>query len=628
MLRLIAALLLCDCAAALVPPQHRHARRAARPAARMAATVASDVLYRSHLNDKHVFPDGDSPLPAVGERFRKGVKQVSTLGPASFDPEMIEKLFLEGTDVFRLNLSHRGPGLLETAKHIRAIEKKYDHPIGILADLQGPKHRVGSFDEKVELRAGQKFRFDLDVDSSGNTERAALPHPEVLAALKIGDPILLDDGKLRVEVVEKAGDNTWVETVVKNDAALNSRKGFNLPATLVPGEAMTPKDIEDLEFLMSPEFVEVGVDWIALSFVQQPADIVELRERVAGRSPAMLLAKIEKPSAVADLGAIIDEVDGIMVARGDLGVEMPPEDVPIIQKDMIDACRNAGKPIIVATQMLESMIESPAPTRAECSDVSTAIFDGCDAVMLSGESAAGKYPEESVRVRAERGGARYISPLFPPESETLASLAVAAGAHAAAARAARRGQRAPRAHAARAAPAARRLGHRRDHGGRALARALVRRARDALLHDLGQLGAPARAAAAGHADPRAHAQHRDGARAHAALVGLPRGARPRRAQRAAQGGLLRAARAGHRHRRAQGAAHRADRPHGLHRGPAVQDARHRERDPHRRARRHGLLWRPVHGPRRHVKARARAVSPGARAVGMLAPAVFSIPTPV
>ena len=601
MLRLIAALLLCDCAAALVPPQHRQARRAARPAARMAATVASDVLYRSHLNDKHVFPDGDSPLPAVGERFRKGVKQVSTLGPASFDPEMIEKLFLEGTDVFRLNLSHRGPGLLETAKHIRAIEKKYDHPIGILADLQGPKHRVGSFDEKVELRAGQKFRFDLDVDSSGNTERAALPHPEVLAALKIGDPILLDDGKLRVEVVEKAGDNTWVETVVKNDAALNSRKGFNLPSTLVPGEAMTPKDIEDLEFLMSPEFVEVGVDWIALSFVQQPADIVELRERVAGRSPAMLLAKIEKPSAVADLGAIIDEVDGIMVARGDLGVEMPPEDVPIIQKDMIDACRNVGKPIIVATQMLESMIESPAPTRAECSDVSTAIFDGCDAVMLSGESAAGKYPEESVRV--QKSGGLFRSPSLPPTRRDSAilrlplSLPPFAGAHAAAPRAAHRVERAPLPHAERAAPAARRLGHRRDHGGRALARALVRRARDALLHDLGQLGAPARAAAAGHADPRAHAQRRGGARAHAALARVPRGARPRRAQRAAQGGVLRAARAGHRHRRAQGAARGADRPHGLHRGPAVQDARHRERDSHRRARRHGLLWRPVHGPR-------------------------------
>mmetsp|Transcript_18656 Transcript_18656/g.57479 ORF Transcript_18656/g.57479 Transcript_18656/m.57479 type:complete len:555 (-) Transcript_18656:42-1706(-) len=344
----------------------------------------------------------DAVAPAVASaRFRKGVKQVSTLGPASASPEMIEKLFLAGTDVFRMNLSHGAEDKLDASRIVRDIEQKYDHPIGILADLQGPKHRVGMFGDdvpKVHLTEGQAYRFDLDTDAVGDDKRVSLPHPEVLSALTVGDAILIDDGKLRVEVTGTGVG--FVDTVVKNDAALSSRKGFNLPDTVVPCSAMTPKDIEDLEFLMEG-FQGVTVDWIALSFVQRPEDMLELRERIKGRSNAKLLAKLEKPQAVEpeQLRAIVDVCDGIMVARGDLGVEMPPEDVPIVQKEIIEECRRQGKPVIVATQMLESMIDSPAPTRAECSDVATAIFDGCDAIMLSGESAAGKYPEESVAMQ-------------------------------------------------------------------------------------------------------------------------------------------------------------------------------------------------------------------------------------
>ena len=339
-------------------------------------------------------------LGIADARYRKGVKQVSTLGPASADYAMIEKLFVAGTDVFRLNLSHKGPGLLDWARHIRAVEAKYDHPIGILADLQGPKHRVGMFSDdlpKVFLTKGDAYRFDLS-DAPGTQTRVQLPHPEVLSALEVGHSILIDDGKLRVEVTAK-GDG-FVDTLVINDASLSSRKGFNLPDTVVPASAMTPKDIEDLEFIVEG-FEGITVDWIALSFVQRPEDMLELKERINGRSNAKVLAKLEKPQAVEPhmLQKITDVCDGIMVARGDLGVEMPPEDVPIVQKEIIEECRRQGKPVIVATQMLESMIDSPAPTRAECSDVATAIFDGCDAIMLSGESAAGKYPEESVRMQ-------------------------------------------------------------------------------------------------------------------------------------------------------------------------------------------------------------------------------------
>ncbi|KAH8065707.1 pyruvate kinase [Aureococcus anophagefferens] len=300
-------------------------------------------------------------LPAAGDisdaRFRKGVKQVSTLGPASASPEMIEKLFLAGTDVFRMNLSHGAEDKLEASRIVRSIEAKYDHPIGILADLQGPKHRVGMFPEsapKVFLERGDKYRFDLDVDAPGDGRRVSLPHPEVLEALNVGDAILLDDGKLRVEVEAKGPG--FVDTVVQNDAWLSSRKGFNLPDTVVPCSAMTPKDIEDLEFLMEG-FQGVTVDWIALSFVQRPEDMLELKRRINGRSNAKLLAKLEKPQAVepAMLRALVDVCDGIMVA---------------------------------------AIWASRANVRTSRRRSSTAA-----AIMLSGESAAGKYPEESVAMQ-------------------------------------------------------------------------------------------------------------------------------------------------------------------------------------------------------------------------------------
>jgi len=332
-------------------------------------------------------------------RFRKGVKQVATLGPKTFNKEMIEKLFLAGVDVFRLNLSHGAEDKAEPAQFIREIEAKYNRPIGILVDIQGPKHRVGMFPNpdagtKVSLKKGQEYTFDLKADEEGDDTRCSLPHPDVMAALEVGHRVLIDDGKMIVVVREKSADNDWVKVEVMNDAFLSSRKGFNLPDTYVPGSAMTPKDLKDLDFCLK----NIDFDWVALSFVQEAVDILELR-KLMGDHPGKVIAKIEKPSAIDNLVAITDVCDGIMVARGDLGVEMLPEDVPMLQKTIIDECRHQGKPVIVATQMLESMMDNPAPTRAECSDIATAIFDGADAVMLSGESAAGKYPVESVAMQ-------------------------------------------------------------------------------------------------------------------------------------------------------------------------------------------------------------------------------------
>jgi len=333
----------------------------------------------------------------TSDRFKKGVKQVATLGPKTFNKEMIEKLFLAGVDVFRLNLSHGAEDKAEPAQFIRELEEKYSRPIGILVDIQGPKHRVGMYpnpDEgtKVMLKKGQKYRFDLDADKEGDDKRVSLPHPDVIEALEIGHRVLIDDGKIQVKVVEKG--EGYVVTEVMNDAAISSRKGFNLPDTYVDGAAMTPKDLKDLDFCLK----NIDFDWVALSFVQKQEDILQLRE-LMGDHKGKVLAKIEKPSAIDNLESITDVCDGIMVARGDLGVEMLPEDVPMLQKEIIDECRKQGKPVIVATQMLESMMDNPAPTRAECSDIATAIFDGADAVMLSGESAAGKYPVESVRMQ-------------------------------------------------------------------------------------------------------------------------------------------------------------------------------------------------------------------------------------
>lgn len=315
-------------------------------------------------------------------------KMVATLGPASSSPEVIRQLFLSGVDVFRMNFSH-GDFDSHAARFqmVRDVEREFDRPIGILADLQGPKLRVGKFAEgHVVLSAGQSFRFDLET-TLGTAERVNLPHPEIFAALVEGTELLLDDGKLRVRV--DRCDAQSADTTVLVGGRLSERKGVNVPGVVLPISALTAKDRADLDTAL-----KLGADWIALSFVQRPEDILEARALIKGR--AGVLAKLEKPSAIDRLEEVVDAADAIMVARGDLGVELPAENVPAIQKRIIKLCRKLGKPVIVATQMLESMIESPVPTRAEASDVATAIYDGADAVMLSAESAAGRYPIEAV----------------------------------------------------------------------------------------------------------------------------------------------------------------------------------------------------------------------------------------
>ncbi|MCB9942480.1 MAG: pyruvate kinase [Geminicoccaceae bacterium] len=321
-------------------------------------------------------------------RRERSAKIVATLGPASSTRERIAELAAAGVDVFRLNFSH-GSHDDHKARFdaVRSVEAERNRPIGILMDLQGPKLRVGQFEQgRVVLARGAPFRLDLD-PATGNHERACLPHPEIFAAIEPGVELLLDDGKIRLKIMDCGED--FAETEVLAGGGLSNNKGVNVPNVVLPIGALTDKDIRDLMFGL-----ELGADWVALSFVQRPEDMADARRLVAGR--AALMAKIEKPAAIDRLNEIIDLSDGIMVARGDLGVEMPPEVVPGLQKRMIRACRDAGKPVIVATQMLESMISSPAPTRAEASDVATAIYDGADAVMLSAESAAGEYPVEAV----------------------------------------------------------------------------------------------------------------------------------------------------------------------------------------------------------------------------------------
>lgn len=340
-------------------------------------------------------------VPKMAQRWRKSTKQLATLGPASSTKEMIEKLFLAGADVFRLNFSH---GSQEQKKEllgmIREVEEKYSHPIAVLGDLQGPKLRVGEFsnpDGEI-LENGQKFRLDLD-DARGDNTRVMLPHPEIIEASEVGHVLLVDDGKVKLTVSEK-GDGFLVCTV-NVGGKISNRKGVNTPDSVLEISAMTPKDRSDLEYMLG-----IGVDWVALSFVQRPEDIDEIHALIDEKLPEgafkpAVMAKIEKPSCfIGDsLRDIVNLCDGIMVARGDLGVECAPEDVPLLQKEIIDESRAQGKPVVVATQMLESMIESPTPTRAEASDVATAIYDGADAIMLSAESAAGKFPEESVAMQ-------------------------------------------------------------------------------------------------------------------------------------------------------------------------------------------------------------------------------------
>lgn len=321
-------------------------------------------------------------------RQRRSAKILATLGPSSSTTEQIRALFDAGVDAFRFNFSH-GTHEDHRARYdaVRSIETEVGRPISIVMDLQGPKLRVGKFrNDKITLQAGDAFRLDMD-DELGTEERVTLPHAEIFQAIGEGTELLLDDGKIRL-AVENVGDK-FAETRVIAGGPLSNSKGVNVPNAVLPLTALTDKDRRDLQYGL-----DLGADWVALSFVQRPEDVAEARRLIAGR--AAIMVKIEKPAAINHLDQIIEMADGVMVARGDLGVEMPPEDVPGLQKRMIRACRDAGKPVVVATQMLESMISAPAPTRAEASDVATAVYDGADAVMLSAETAAGQYPIEAV----------------------------------------------------------------------------------------------------------------------------------------------------------------------------------------------------------------------------------------
>jgi len=329
-------------------------------------------------------------MPRPPLRRHRRTKIVATLGPASSTPEMIETLFMTGVDVFRLNFSH-GTHDDHRARLviIRELERRFDRPIGILADVQGPKLRVGRFGGgRVHLQPGQTFRLDLN-PAPGDRERVNLPHPEIIAAAQIGTSLLLDDGKLRLRVERRRDDH--LETIVVTGGPLSDRKGVNVPDVVLPIPALTDKDRADLTFAL-----EQGIEFVGLSFVQRPEDVEEAKAIAGGR--AWIMSKLEKPQAIDHLERIVELSDAVMVARGDLGVEMPPEAVPLIQKRIVSTCRAAGVPVVVATQMLESMISAPAPTRAEASDVATAVFDGADAVMLSAETAAGQYPREAVAI--------------------------------------------------------------------------------------------------------------------------------------------------------------------------------------------------------------------------------------
>lgn len=351
-------------------------------------------------------------------RRHRHAKIVATVGPASSTPEKLKALFLAGVDTFRLNFSH-GTQDDHARVHaaIRALEREVDRPIGILQDLQGPKIRVGTVrDGRLDLVAGETVRFVLD-GVEGDKQAIPLHHPEIFAAVVPGQELLIDDGRVRVRVTGL--DATAITALVVTGGAVSNRKGVNLPGTLLDLSPLTPKDRADLAFGL-----ELGVDWVALSFVQKPSDMIEARGLIGER--AGLLAKIEKPQALERIDDIIRLSDAVMVARGDLGVEIPHEDVPGRQKELIRACRLAVKPVIVATQMLDSMVGAPAPTRAEASDVATAIYDGADAVMLSAESATGQFPVEAVSmmdriIRSVEGHKLYhsiVAASDPGEEET------------------------------------------------------------------------------------------------------------------------------------------------------------------------------------------------------------------
>jgi len=323
------------------------------------------------------------------KRNRKA-KIIATLGPASSSLDIIEKLFTSGCDVFRLNFSH---GSIEDNRKnydlIRSLEKTHDHATCILADLQGPKLRIGTFvDDKIALQKGQTLVLDLN-PAEGNNKRVYFPHKDIYEILTPNSNILIDDGRIKLQIIKQ--DKESLITEVLNDAIISNNKGVNIPGVILPISSLTTKDKSDLT-----KALDMGVDWVALSFVQTAEDIKEIKKIIAGR--ASIMAKIEKPSAVKNIDAIIEESDALMIARGDLGVEIPTEQVPVIQKNIINRCRDFGKPVVVATQMLESMVANHTPTRAEASDVANAIYDGTDAVMLSAESAMGKYPIESINI--------------------------------------------------------------------------------------------------------------------------------------------------------------------------------------------------------------------------------------
>ncbi|MFI4936748.1 MAG: pyruvate kinase [Caulobacterales bacterium] len=359
---------------------------------------------------------------------------VATLGPASRAPEMVLALAQAGVDVFRLNFSHGAHEDHAAAlAAVRVAELEIGRPLAALADLQGPKFRIGSFAKgRIEIAPGQTLVLDQD-PKPGDRRRVELPHPEVFKVLRPQMTLLLDDGKVRLRVVKAGGGKAEVEVIAGE--SLSDHKGLSVPGAIIPVPALTPKDQLDLDFAM-----RLGVDWVALSFVQHAADVAELRRLVGTR--ASILAKIEKPAAINDLEAILDVSDGLMVARGDLGVELAPEEVPVIQKQIVRAARRRGAPVIIATQMLESMISSPAPTRAEASDVAGGVYEGADALMLSAESAAGAYPREAVammdaiirRVEADPNWPQLMSAEHGPDADEDVDALIIAATRAAEAR--------------------------------------------------------------------------------------------------------------------------------------------------------------------------------------------------
>ncbi len=364
-------------------------------------------------------------------RRQRCAKIIATLGPASSGPATVRALFETGADVFRLNFSH-GEHSDHRAMHgtIRDLEKEAGRPIGVIMDLQGPKLRLGEFkDGRARLQAGSRFRLDL-APEPGDDTRAPLPHPEVFAALRPGTEILVDDGRVKLSVSHQ--DNDCVDTEVVTGGEISDHKGINVPGVALPLSPLTKKDRSDLDFGL-----RLGVDWVALSFIQRPEDVAEARALVAGR--AAIMSKLEKPAAIERLDEIIELSDAVMVARGDLGVEMPPEDVPGLQKRIVRAGRAAGKPVVVATQMLDSMVHAPTPTRAEASDVATAVYDGADALMLSTETAAGAYPVEAVammdrviaRVEQDPSYRNIMDASHPEPEATVADAITAAARHAA-----------------------------------------------------------------------------------------------------------------------------------------------------------------------------------------------------